>query len=173
MTSLCDQGYEIHVGHEEIRCANRHTWALGYFSGVLGSLAGLAAVIGVLALIGVVGLPETALIGMLLGIAVVLGIVILFLQRILRSRRGRPLEEIRDVVLISFHDGLLRDGDGAILAESRDIAVSMHLDMWTRGLMRVVRLHWPSGSAVVLRSIRPARARQARDLLKDLIGKRS
>lgn len=162
-----EHGFEIHTSEDEMLLADRKTWALSYAMVVLYGLAALLTVLGLLVSLGAMetrsDLPAVAL----FGAAGALLLPIAMIRRAYKVRRDLPLAEVRDWLAIDRPTKALRSRQGEILSQLDSVRAAMHIDWWTRGMMRIVVLTWPGGKRVVFRSINRRRALAVLKMLAD------
>jgi len=163
-------GYEIHVQGQKVLLVNRRLWALGYAVIVLAAILGFVIACVVSALEKVE--PKTGALApiafLLFGGPVAIPMLILAVSWF--RRRRSPLEQIASLLIIDREARVLRDGRGLGLADLEDVRVKEGLDLMTRGLSRRVLLRWPGGRRVVFRTLSPARAQEAAEILVEMCG---
>ncbi len=162
-------GYEILRTDAETLLIDRGTWPLSYVMGILGALAVLLIVLGILVALSsadsLSDVPPVALFGS----AAALGLAVGVIWRAYRRRRDLPSSEVVDGLVVDSHTGMLRDRSGDTLARLDSVHVSVRIDWWwTRTLMRLVVLTWPSGKRVVFRSASRKKIRAVIRTLHDL-----
>jgi hypothetical protein len=163
-------GFEIRSENDEVLLVNRRTWRLGYGAGMLGILAMLAAVVGILVLVGAADVRSDIPWIAPIAVAVACGLIAAAMLSTYRRRRGLPLDEVPDAVVVDRAAGVLRERSGNVIAQLDTLNTAVRIDWWTRGWMRLVVLTWPGGRRIVFRSGSRQRARIVAESLRDVLG---
>jgi len=170
VATTADLGYEIHVQGQSVFLVNRRLWAFGYAIVVFLALLGIV-VAGVVSMAGDAK-PETRAAApmafLVFGVPTSIPIPILGVAWF--RRRRRALDQMPNTLIIDREAKVLRDCRGVELANLEAVRANTSLDLMTRGMSRRVLLRWPGGRRVVFRTLRPARAQEAVEILVEMCG---
>ena len=168
-------GYEIHNNAGETLLIDRRTWPLTF------PIAIFTGLVIVLISLGLVRLFITPSVDrplttwpVPLGLGVSLFLILIPIWGTYTRRRDLPIEEIANTLIVDSNAGFLRLRDGDVLAQLDAVRVVTRRDWWwTRGLMQLVVLTWPGGRWVALRTASGRRTREVKELLQDVVTRKS